>query len=96
MTGGIDTAIREAIREVIRAELLAELQQLRAELAELKSGPPAELRGMLTLQQLADFLEVSSQQTARKWCHQNKVKLRKVAGATRVLGEDVHRVLKKD
>lgn len=90
----MDEYFRAMLREEISATVGEELQALREELAELKKGPPPELRGMITLDQLTDYLGVC-ETTARKWCHQNEIKLHKVASNTRVLGEDVHRVLKK-
>lgn len=76
-------------------DLVNEVRQLRQEVAELKKGTPPELSGLVTLHQVADYLGVKSHQTARAWCHKNKVKLRKIGASTRVLGEDVYRVLKK-
>mgnify|MGYP001386512059 CR=1 FL=1 len=87
--------IRQIIREEVRAAIGAQLVAIRAELEEIREGTPAELRGLMTLEQLSDYLGVKSSQTARAWCNKNKIKLRKIGTATRVLGADVHQVLKK-
>lgn len=85
---------RQMIREEIRAAIADDLAAIREELAELRAGIPSELRGLLTLDQVGEYLGVTSQ-TARKWCHENRVPLHKVGAATRVRGEDVHRVFEK-
>ncbi len=93
-TGAITAAVYYVDARPLE-ELVDEVRQLRQEVAELKKGIPAELSGLVSLHQVADYLGVKSHQTARAWCHKNKVKLRKIGAATRVLGEDVYRVLKK-
>lgn len=76
-------------------ELVQEVKALRSEVAELRAGLPPELRGMLSLEQLAAYLGVRSEQTARAWCCRQGIRLRKVGSATRVLGSDVHAALSK-
>lgn len=92
---GMDDLFRQMLREELSAGIGEELRSLRSEIAELKAGPPAELRGMLSLEQLAAYLGVRSEQTARAWCCRQGIRLRKVGSATRVLGSDVHAALSK-
>lgn len=90
---GLEEHYRQMIREEVRAVIVDDLAAIREGLEELQAGTPPELRGMLTLDQVGEYLGVTSQ-TARKWCHENRVKLHKIGAATRVHGEDVYRVLK--
>lgn len=90
----IDHYIRAALREEIRAAIGDEIRQLREEVAELRAGPPAELRGMLTYDQLGEYLGVSGK-AAREWCHRNGVKIHEIGANRRILGEDVRRVLNR-
>lgn len=92
---GLDNYFRQMIREEVRAAVGDDLQAIREEVAELRPGLPAELRGLLTLDQVAEYLGVHSQ-TARAWCNKKRIKLHKIGTATRVLGEDVHRVLTQE
>ena len=92
---GFEEHYRQMLREEIAAAVGEELRAMREELAELRNGIPPELRGLLTLDQVADYLGVKSSQTARAWCHKNKIKLRKVGSGTRILGEDVYNAIKR-
>ncbi len=91
----MEEMVRQIIREEVRAAIGVDLAALRAEVEELRAGLPGELRGMLSLAEVAAFLGVKSEQTARAWLHRNGVKLRKVGSATRVLGADVHGAITK-
>lgn len=88
----LEDNFRQMIREEIRTAIGEGLSAILEQLAEIRNGTPAELRGMLTLDQVAEYLGVH-QQTARAWCHKNKVKLHKIESTTRVMGEEVHSVL---
>lgn len=92
---GIEENFRQMIREEVRAAIADELAAIRAGLEGLLEGTPAELRGLLTLDELANYLNVKSSQTARKWCHENRIRLQKVGTATRVHGDDVYNALKR-
>ncbi|MCB0565801.1 MAG: helix-turn-helix domain-containing protein [Phaeodactylibacter sp.] len=89
----LDDNFRRMIREEVRAAIGDELGAIRASLEELREGTPAELRGLMSLDQVADYLGVKSTQTARKWCNQNRIRLRKIGNNTRVFGDDIYNVM---